>query len=262
MGSSEGRRQGSGIAGLGRNLAARTAIQSEEPLRRQSACHRGSQVADTGMYGGLWRAVILLASRRSVPEPVAGSPPSETQGILMRLRLLLPLLALLWVLPARVHADVVGLFDGLDPMTRRSDAVLLMRIDEHVETPSLARGLLPNTGSLWYVEDCTVLKVFKGHLTEGERVRLRLFHSGVTGGFGIGSHHVVFLTEATADARDVRFQALKYENSHIQVSPNSDPAKLAGKSLKESLRLLVSEYRQYRMERAKREDAFFTELFK
>lgn len=178
-------------------------------------------------------------------------------------RYLLTLLLLLAAGPA--HADAVGLFDGLAPMAARSDAVLLVRIDQHVETPSLVRGLPPNSGSEWYVEDCMVLKTFKGRPKAGELVRLRLFKSGPasdSGGYGIATHHVVFLSRVSGTAATVAYQGLKYESSSIEVSPNADTRKLAGKSLKQSMRLLIPEYQRYRDGKAKLEDAFFTKLLK
>jgi hypothetical protein len=207
---------------------------------------------DPTWVGGIAETVRLRTRRRLAAMTTDHYP---------MMRYLLPLL-LLGTGPA--HADVVGLFDGLGPMSARSDAVLLVRIDQHVETPSLVRGLLPNTGSDWYVEDCFVLKTFKGHLKQGELVRLRLFKSGPAsdaGGFGIATHHLVFLSRVPGTAT-VLYQGLKYENSSIQVSPNADTRKLTGKTLKESLRLLVPEYQRYRQEKAKREDAFFTQLLK
>ncbi len=160
--------------------------------------------------------------------------------------------------------DLVGLFDSLDAMAARSDAVLLIRVEEHVQPRSMKR-LGVNTSGDWSVEDCYVTKSLKGSLPESQGIRLRLFRSGVTAGpegFDVFSRHVVFLKRRPDDGSGILYESLKYQNSHIQVSPDYDPRLLAGKSLKERLAALVREYRRYRDAKARREDAFFTQLLK
>src|SRR5437879_553280 len=73
--------------------------------------------------------VSRYGSWRNVP--LSGGIQGEE--VRMKPIYILAALVLLWALPAGGRADVVGLFDGVGPMSRRSDAVLLVRIDEHVE---------------------------------------------------------------------------------------------------------------------------------
>lgn len=163
-----------------------------------------------------------------------------------------------------VRGDVVPYFDSLEAMAGRSDAVLVIRVDEHVEPRSLRKPAV-NTGGFWSVEDCYVLKTIKGNVPESSLIRLRLFKMGVTAGpegFDTFSSHIVFLKKRAEEPGKVPYESLKYDNCQIQVSPDCDPRPTNGKSLKETVAILVEQYCKYRDAKARREDEFFAKILK
>ncbi|HLK57931.1 MAG TPA: hypothetical protein VKU00_15295 [Chthonomonadaceae bacterium] len=176
------------------------------------------------------------------------------------------------LLSVRSGADLVGYFDNLDAMTKRSDLVLLIRIKEHVD-PQKSYGV--NTSFAQSTELCEVLKTFKGDVPENSAIAIRLFDGDiVTPGmfrpdrFRRDSCYVVFVSNGLHDngkvllnaQGNIQYLGLHYQGSSIEVSPKCDPKTLEGKSLKESLQLLIADYRKYREERARYEDDFFEKL--
>ena len=131
----------------------------------------------------------------------------------------------------------------------------MIRIDEHVQPRSINRPFV-NTSHQRSIEDCTILKPLKGTAPENKDARLRLFANGVRSGpegFDVYSCHVVLLKMHPDDGSGINYEGIKYENNQIQVSPDWDTAAIAGKPLKESIRILADQYVRYRDE-TRRED--------
>src|SRR5260221_6490499 len=162
------------------------------------------------------------------------------------------LISLVCLLTVCSGADVVGNFDSLDAMVKRSDVILLIRIKEHIEPQHPER---PNTSYAQSEERCEVLKTLKGNVTEHSVIPVHLFDGDfvLPDRFRRGTCHVVFLSNGIynngkpdLDAQgNVRYFSLKYQNNNIEVSPKCDPKALAGKSIAESIKILIDDYRAY-----------------
>ena len=99
-------------------------------------------------------------------------------------------LALLGILftGSRAHAVRIGDFPGLDELVAKADAVVILRVDHHVDVQS--------NPTLYTTHDCYICQTLKGDVPSGKTSRLRLMdtrNSFVTP-YAIHSTHLMFLT--------------------------------------------------------------------
>lgn len=157
---------------------------------------------------------------------------------------------------APCYADLVGNFDGLDNLIARSDAVVVARIERHIDTsssPTLTTNHL-----------CYVFKTFKGDVHAGRMSPLRLRDTAGSsrGKFRLHSVHVLFLIKQPTEKGGIEYRSLPFEGANIEVSPLFTEGMLKGNSIKENIKLLIQDYVEYRDKEMRREDALFDKILK
>jgi hypothetical protein len=167
---------------------------------------------------------------------------------------LLPLFIFLASAPC--YADLVGTFDGLDNLIDRSDAVVVVRVERHIDTSS--------SPTLTTTHLCYVLKSFKGDAPAGRRLPLRLRDTtnSFREKFRLSSVHVVFLIKQPRERGGIAHRSLPYEGANIEVSPLFNEGMLKGNSIKENIKQLIRDYVEYRVKEMRREDELFDRILK
>ena len=162
----------------------------------------------------------------------------------MRAHLLALALALAPISSA--HAVVIGNFDSLQKMIDRADAIVVLRIDEHVDLRRLP--------SLVTTHRCYLYQVLKGPLVKGTVVQLALrdLQGALVSPYAQGSVHLVFLNRGSGSTPWV---TMGYQGADLLLSPLGNET-LQGKTIKEKIQNLLRRSQRDFEETRKREDAF------
>ena len=154
------------------------------------------------------------------------------------------------------YGVVIGNFDSLDKLIDRADAIAVVRIDSHINNQS--------NPSLYTTHRCYVYQTLKGEVPVGKTIPLRLIDT--TGSFRekfrLLSTHLVFFVKEPKDKDGIEYRSLQWQGANIEVSPFGNEKLPEGKSIKETIKLLIQRYVEYRNEEQKKEDALLQKVVK
>ncbi len=168
----------------------------------------------------------------------------------MRVHILALALALVPI--ARAEAVIIGNFDSLQKMIDRAEAIVVLRIDEHVDLRKLP--------SLITTHRCYLYQVLKGPLVKGSVVQLALRDNvgGLVTPFARGSVHLMFLSRGSGPAPYV---TMGYQGADLLLSPLGNE-KLQGKTVKQKIQNLLRRAQRDFEEARRKEDAFRRRVIK
>ncbi len=104
-------------------------------------------------------------------------------------------------------AVVVGTFPGLESLIDKADAIVILRIDRHVQA-EVDLNLLST-------HECFVYQSLKGPIPAEQRITLRLLdpRSSFVTPFSLGSTHLVFLTKKRSPDEPTDYRTLEFEGA-------------------------------------------------
>jgi len=164
--------------------------------------------------------------------------------------------ALLLALCPRCYAPIHGGFPGVPELLAKSDAIVVATISEKLSEPDFGASAYYKI----YRE-----RTLKGDVGETLSVQMRQLEvstpaqEGQKGvwlagadalSFSVGSRYVLFLSKAKDDAK-ASFENVNCDGSSFEVSPWLKLDSLNGKSLRDALRILLLDYRDYSRARLK-----------
>ena len=82
------------------------------------------------------------------------------------MRRITAILMTLALVVSAAHAVMIGFFPGLEELIRKADAIVILRVDHHVDED--------RNSTLYTTHDCFIYQTLKGDIPAGSRVRLSL----------------------------------------------------------------------------------------
>lgn len=165
---------------------------------------------------------------------------------------------LICTLSTKVFAVLIGYYPGLQALIDKADAIVVLRIDSHIDTRS--------TPNLSTTHSCFVYQTLKGEIKSGETLPLRLRNTSLLRNFetpfALGSTHLMFLAKAGPGDPAIEYQTMHYQGANIPLSPLGHEQLPKGKSLKDKIETLIKQSIEYQKKAAEQEVEFLNSLLK
>ena len=151
------------------------------------------------------------------------------------------------------YAYVIGNFDGLEKLIDRADAIAIVRIDGDISAD-------PRNG--YTTKRCYIYQSLKGDIPANKFLPLRLMDTSGSyrEKFRLHSAHIVFLNKSAKSRDEAEYQSVNFVGANIEISPFGNEKLPANLSTKETIKLLIQRYVEYRDKEIKAEDAFLEEI--
>lgn len=170
----------------------------------------------------------------------------------MRIRAVAPIISLvLWTLCAiPAHAVLIGNFPGLEEMIAKADAVVILRVDRHVDTQS--------NPTRYTTHDCFIYQTLKGEVSAGKRIQLRLMdtRSSFVTPYALLSTHLMFLTKKRSPNEPTDYRTIEFEGAHFCVPPTENETMPKGKNVRQRIESLLKRSIEYNQEVHENNQAF------
>ena len=170
------------------------------------------------------------------------------------MRLRTTVFAAIMILPSTAIAVEIGSFPGIDKLIRKSDAVVILRIDHHIDTR-------PNP-TLYTTHECYIYQTLKGGIPAGKRIRLRLMdtRTSFVTPYAHSSTHLMFLTKKRTPNEPTEFRTIEFKGANIRLSPLGHEKMPKGKTIEDKVKGLIKDALEYRRKQYKKEREFLESL--
>jgi hypothetical protein len=159
-------------------------------------------------------------------------------------------------------ANLIGWFPGLKKLIEESDAIVILRVDRHVNTDSFEPS--PIIGVPYTTHDCYIYQTLKGDLLSGKNVRLRLMDTRVSfvTPYAVHSTHLMFLTKKRSPDEPTDYRTIEFEGANILLSPLGHEKTPEGKTLVEKIKNVVRSSLSYSQKQQREERRFLTRILR
>ena len=166
------------------------------------------------------------------------------------MRLRTTVFAAVMILPSTAIAVLIGPCPGVDELIRKSDAVVVLRIDDHIDTRQ--------NPTLYTTHECYIYQTLKGDIPAGKRIRLRLMdtRTSFVTPFARSSTHLMFLTKKRTPNEPTEFRTIEFQGANIRLSPFGHEKMPKGKTIEDQVKGLVKDALKYRRKQYKKEREF------
>ncbi|MCI0335383.1 MAG: ankyrin repeat domain-containing protein [Planctomycetes bacterium] len=137
------------------------------------------------------------------------------------------------VVTASAKAVEIGSFPGLEKLIDESDAIVILRIDRHID-PNTDRNLLST-------HECFIYQALKGPIPPEERIRLRLMdtRTAFSTPFALWSTHLMFLTRKRSADEPTEFRTIEYQGANIVLGATGHEKRLEGDTIAAKVRSII-----------------------
>lgn len=152
--------------------------------------------------------------------------------------------------PNPANAVPIGNFPGFDELIARSDAVVILRVDGHVDIRS--------NPTLYTTHDCYIYQTLKGDIRAGDRIQLRLMdtRSSFVTPFALYSTHLMFLTKKRSPNEPTEYRTIEFIGSQTSVPPTGNETMPAGETVQQRVASIVRRSIEYNQTIHKKNQAF------
>jgi hypothetical protein len=132
------------------------------------------------------------------------------------------------------YAVMIGNFPGLQELIDKSDAVVILRVDRHID----ADRTLPN---LLSTHDCFIYQALKGPIKPKERIQLRLMdtRTSFVTPFALSSTHLMFLTKKRTPDEPTDYRTIQYQGANIRLGHLRHEKMPEGESVADKVRSVI-----------------------
>src|SRR2546425_8260729 len=114
---------------------------------------------------------------------------------------------------ASCFAVVIGNFPGLAELIDKADAIVILRVDQHVD--------LTSSDTLYTTHKCLIHQSLKGDIPTNTWVVLQLMDTRTPfiNPFVVYSTHLMFLTKKRAQNEPTDYRTIEYQRANVRLSP-------------------------------------------
>jgi hypothetical protein len=149
-----------------------------------------------------------------------------------------------------VHAVGIGDFPGLDELIKKADAIVILRVDRHIDTF--------RNPSLYTTHDCLIYQTLKGDIPtdKGSRLQLMDTRTSFVTPFALYSSHLMFLTKKRAPNELTDFRTIEYKGANVILPPTGHETKPKGKTVADQIRSVLQRAVDHNKKENEKEQAF------
>jgi len=128
----------------------------------------------------------------------------------------------------------IGDFPGLDRLIAKSDAIVILRVDQHV-------GDLSPSPTLYTTHDCYVYQTLKGEIPVNKIARLQLMDTRTKSAtpFSIFSTHLMFLTKKRDANEPTDYRTIEFIGANIRIPDLGNEKLPVGDTTAEKIKTLL-----------------------
>ena len=154
------------------------------------------------------------------------------------------------LIAAQVRAVEIGYFPGLKQLIDKSDAIVILRIDEHIKYQI--------NPTLYSTHLCYIYQTLKGNIPKNTRIPIRLMDtqdSFVTP-FSFHSTHLIFLTKKRTENEPTEYRTIQFEGANIILSPFGNEKTPEGKTVEQKVKNLIKNAIAYQAKECEKRQKF------
>ena len=165
-------------------------------------------------------------------------------------------LAAIGLMVSAAHAVMIGFFPGLDELIKKADAIVILRVDHHVDVRS--------SPTLYTTHDCYVYQTLKGDIPTNKRIRLRLMDTRTSFAtpFALHSTHLMFLTKKRTPSEPTNFRTIEFRGANVRLPPIGHEKKPEGKTIADQIRSVLQRAADKNKKEHEKEQAFLNQMIK
>lgn len=152
------------------------------------------------------------------------------------------------------HAVEIGFFPGLDELITKADAIVILRVDHHVD--------LRSSTTLYTTHDCYVYQMLKGRIPTNKRIRLQLMDTRTSFAtpFALHSTHLMFLTKKRTPNEPTDFRTIEFRGANVRLPPTGHEKKLKGNTVANQIRSVLQHAADHNKKKYETEQAFLNQM--
>jgi hypothetical protein len=153
-------------------------------------------------------------------------------------------------LASDAHAVLIGDFPGFDKLAAKADAVVILRVDHHVNVQS--------NPPHYTTYDCYIYQTLKGEIPGGKTIRLRLMDTrfSFVSPYAIHSTHLMFLANKRTPDELTEYRTIEFEGANIRVPPFGNEQMPEGDTIVERISSLLKRAIDYNQKTHDKERQF------
>ncbi|MHC5146900.1 MAG: hypothetical protein ACYSOK_07395 [Planctomycetota bacterium] len=169
---------------------------------------------------------------------------------------------LLWLyISSTANAIMIGDFPGLKKLIELADAIVILRIDEHLS------GIHSPTG--YSTHKCTIYQSLKGDISKYDptanlRPVIRLMDPELDFAtpYALGSSHLVFLMKKATEDEPTDYRTMTFKGAQVLLSPLGNEKMPEGDTLEEKIRNVIKGAIAYENQQHNKKRAFLKSMLK
>jgi hypothetical protein len=154
------------------------------------------------------------------------------------------------LVPIESRAVRIGEFPGLGRLAEHSDAIVVLRIDRHIN--------IQPSPTLYSTHECYIYQTLKGDIPKGERIALRLMdtRSSFVTPFALHSTHLMFLTRKRTEDEPTEYRTIEFQGANMRLSPFGHEIMPEGRTLEDKVKFLIKRSMEYWDDQHRKEQEF------
>ena len=151
------------------------------------------------------------------------------------------------------YAVLIGFFPGLEQLIRKSDAIVILRVD---------RKVTDIDDNLYSTHDCYIYQTLRGDIPTNTTVRIQLMdtRSSFATPFATHSTHLVFLTKKRSNNEPTDYRTLEIIGANIALAPFGQEKLPEGKTTEDQIRTLLEQTVKYNATAFHKEQEFLSNI--
>ena len=154
------------------------------------------------------------------------------------------------------QAVEIGFFPGLDELIKKADAIVILRVDHHVDVRS--------SPTLYTTHDGYIYRTLKGDIPANKRIRLQLMDTRTSFAtpFALHSTHLMFLTKKRTPNEPTDFRTIEFQGANVRLPPTGHEKKPKGKTVADQIRSVLQRAADHNKKKHEKEQAFLNQMIK
>jgi hypothetical protein len=164
------------------------------------------------------------------------------------------IVAMLVVVVLSAHAVMIGFFPGLDELIQRADAIVILRVDEHVTKFG--------SPTLYSTHDCYVYQTLKGDIPTNTTVRFQLMDTRTqfVTPYAIHSTHLMFLTKKRTKNEPTDYRTIEIRGANVRLTPFGNEKIPDGRTVRDQVKALLKRTVEYNKKQHEKEQTFLNRM--